>query len=183
MSKPVKNLITESYKKQFEGLSGAVLVDIRGIESNLTNELRADLSGKQIKITIIKNSLAKQAFEGTGLAGLGDLLDGPNAMVYPVGEDASVVTVAREMIDWAKKIQKLQFKGAFMEGISFGPDEIKKLSEYPTKDEAKAQVIQILLTPGKKLAGSILGPGRKLASIIKTIEEKLEKGETIAKVA
>ena len=34
MSKPVKNLTTNEYKKRFGDLEGAVLIDIRGISSN-----------------------------------------------------------------------------------------------------------------------------------------------------
>ena len=42
-----------------------------------------------------------------------------------------------------------------------------------------AQAVQIVLSPGQNLIGSILGPGRKLASLVKAIEEKLEKGAAI----
>ncbi len=183
MSKPVKNLIVDSYKKRFEGLSGGVLVDVRGISSNATNELRAGLVKKHIKITIVKNSLAKKAFEGGELQPLGDLLDGPSAMVYPISEDASVVSVARELIDAAKKLKALEFRGALMEGIVFGPNEIEALSKYPTKEEAQAKVVQILLSPAKNLAGAITSPAKNIASILKTIEEKLEKGEEIKKAS
>lgn len=182
MSKPVKNLIAAAYKEQFADINGAVLVDIRGIESNDTNALRADLATKSIKVTVVKNSLAKNVFKGGELEPINEFLEGPSVMVYPTSEDTSVVGVARELIDWAKKLQNMQFKGAVMDGITFGPEEIKKLSEYPTKEEAQAKVVQIILTPGQKLVGSILGPGRKVASLIKAIEEKLEAGETIAKV-
>lgn len=183
MSKPVKNLIVDSYKKRFEGLSGGVLIDIRGIKSNDTNELRANLAGKQMKITIVKNSLAKKAFEDGELAPLNDMLDGPSAVVYPVSEDASVVGVARELIDTAKKLKDLEFRGALMEGIVFGPKEIEALSKYPTKDEAQAQVVQILLTPAQNLVGAVTGPGKKIASILKTVQEKLESGEEIKKAS
>lgn len=181
MSKPVKNLITESYKKRFEGLSGAVVVDIRGMEANANNALRSELAQKQIKVTVVKNSLAQRAVAGTDLEPLTGVFDGPSALVYPVDEDTSVVNVARELIDQAKKHEKLGFRGAVLDGIVFGADEIKRLSEFPTKEEAQAQVIQIILTPGKNLAGAIVGPGRKLASIIKAIQEKLENGEEIKK--
>jgi len=181
MSKPVKNLIVDSYKKRFEGLTGGVLIDVRGIKSNDTNNLRSNLAGKDIKVTIVKNSLAKKAFEDGELAPLGDLLDGPSAVAYPVSEDASVVTVARELIDAAKELKDLEFRGALMEGIVFGADEIKKLSEYPTKDEAQSQVVQILLTPAQNLVGAALSPGKKIASILKTVQEKLEAGEEIKK--
>jgi large subunit ribosomal protein L10 len=183
MSKPIKNLIASAYQQEFGDLDGAVLIDIRGVESNDTNALRTDLAGKSIKVRVIKNSLARNVFKDGALESLNEYLEGPAAMAYPVGEDASVVGVARELIDWAKKLENMEFKGAVMDGIAFGPDEIKKLSEYPTKEEAQAQIVQIVLTPGQKLAGSILGPGRKLASLVKAIEEKLEKGETIEKVA
>ncbi|MEM1108849.1 MAG: 50S ribosomal protein L10 [Planctomycetota bacterium] len=182
MSKPVKNLIASAYAKEFAGLNGAVLIDIRGVEANDNNALRTELAGKSIKVRVIKNSLAKGVFKDGELEGLSEFLEGPAAMVYPAGEDASVVGVARELIDWAKKLENMEFKGAVMDGISFGPDEIKKLSEYPTKEEAQAKVVQIVLTPGQNLVGAITAPGKNLAGIIKTIQEKLEAGETIAKV-
>lgn len=181
MSKPVKNLISETYRRRFDGLSGAVLIDIRGIAANDNNRLRAGLAEKQIKVTVVKNSLARNVFADTALSGLNDLLQGSAAMVYPVDEDTSVVSVARELITWAKEVPNLSFKGALMEGIVFGPEQIDELSKYPTREEAQAQAIQIILSPGQNLVGSILGPGRKVASIVKAIQEKLENGEEIKK--
>lgn len=180
MSKPVKNLITQSYQRRFDGVTGAILIDIRGIESNQTNEFRAALADKQIKITVVKNSLAKRAFDGTDLEGITGLIDGASAMVYPVSEDTSVVNVARELLTWTKKLDKMEFRGALLDGIKFGPDEIKKLSEYPTKEEAQAKVVTMLLSPARNLAGAISSPSGNIAGILKTIQEKLEKGETIA---
>ncbi|MEO0515404.1 MAG: 50S ribosomal protein L10 [Planctomycetota bacterium] len=182
MSKPVKNLIASAYAKEFADLNGAVLIDIRGVEANDNNALRTELAGKSIKVRVIKNSLAKGVFKDGELEGLSEFLEGPAAMVYPASEDTSVVGVARELIDWAKKLENMEFKGAVMDGIVFGPSEIKKLSEYPTKEEAQAKVVQIVLTPGQNLVSAITAPGKNLAGIIKTIQEKLEAGETIAKV-
>jgi len=180
MSKPVKKLLTDVYKDRFSDMTQAMLVDIRGIEANENNDLRSGLSQKQIKITVVKNALAKSAFAGTDLEPLNDMIDGPSALVYG-GE--SVVNVAREMIDWAKKLNNLELKGAVLDGIVFGPEDIDKLSKYPTRDEAQAEVVQLLLSPAKNLAGAIKSPGSTIASILKTIEEKLENGEAISKVA
>jgi len=182
MSKPVKNLIVDAYKQRFEGVTGAVLIDIRGIKSNQNNELRNGLAKKQIKVTVVKNTLAKRAFDGTDLLPLGDLFDGATALAYPADEETSIVSIARELIEVARTIN-FEFRGALMEGIVFGPDQIKELSKYPTREEAQAQALQIILSPGQNLVGAILGPGRKVASLVKAIEEKLEKGETITKKA
>jgi large subunit ribosomal protein L10 len=181
MSKPVKNLITEDYKRRFEGLTGAVLVDVRGMEANDNNEFRHGLAAKQIKVTVVKNSQAKRAFEGTDLEALTEMLDGPSAVVYPTSEDTSVVNVARELVDWAKKLDTLEFRGALLDGIKFGPDQIEVLSKYPTKEEAQATVVTLLLSPAKNLAGAIKAPAGNIAGILKTIQEKLEAGETIGK--
>jgi large subunit ribosomal protein L10 len=172
MSKPVKNLITDSYRKQFADLEGAVLVDIRGVTSNDNNKLRAGLLAKKVKVTVVKNSLAAKAFKGTGLEQLESLLEGPSAMVY---SEESVVTVAREVMETIKKVETLKVKGAIMDGQLFTADQVKDLAKYPTKAEAQGKVITLLLSPAKKLAGQILGPGRKVASLIKAIEERKEK--------
>jgi len=44
-------------------------------------------------------------------------------------------------------------------------------------------VIQVILGPGSSVAGALVGVGNELAGILKSIEEKLEKGEEITKVA
>jgi large subunit ribosomal protein L10 len=100
-------------------------------------------------------------------------------MVYPVDSETSIVSIARELIDIAKDIKHLQFRGAYMEGIVFGPDELDALSKYPTRSEAQAQVVQILLSPAQNLVSAILSPGRKVAALVKAIEEKLDKSEEL----
>ena len=172
MSKPIKNLTTAGYRKRFGDLDGAVLVDVRGVPSNQANNLRAALKQKQVRVTVVKNSLAKKALAGTRLEGLAKLLEGPSAIVYGA---ESVVTVARELIAATKDIEALKFKGAIMDGTLFGPEQVKDLSKYPTKPEAQAQLVTLIFSPARKLAGQIVGPGRKVASLIKAVQEKREK--------
>jgi large subunit ribosomal protein L10 len=142
MSKPVKEMILADYQERFQGIDCALVIDIRGINANDNNTLRAALAGKQVRITVVKNELAKQAFRETGLEGLNGMLDGPSAVVYGEGEDGSesAVSIARELIDWAKKLKAIEFKGAVMEGAVFEADEIDRLSKFPTRDEAQGQI-------------------------------------------
>lgn len=183
MSKPVKNLITDQYREMFKDVDGAVVVDIRGIPANTTNAMRADLASKNIKVTVVKNSLAVRAFEGHALAPMGDYLDGACTVIYPTDENASAVVVARELVEWVKKEKKIQFRGAVMDGLKFGPAEITRLSEFPTKAEAHANIVTLLLSPAKTLVGAAVAPGRNIAGILKAVQEKLEAGETLAKAS
>jgi large subunit ribosomal protein L10 len=179
MSKPIKELIIDDYKRRFDELEGALVVDIRGIPANDNNALRLDLQEQSIRVTVVKNTLARKAFAGTSLDALGPALDGPCALAYGA---ESVVDVARALVGWAKKIEQLELKAAVLDGELFaGEDGVKRLSSFPTREEAQAKVVQLVLTPAGNLVGCATSPGSKLLGIVKTIEEKLEKGETIAK--
>ena len=169
MSKPVKNLIVDTYRKRFDGIDSAIMISIRGLAANKNNTLRKDLAGQQIRVTLVKNSLAKQAWQGTGLENLCQLLQGACAVAY--GNNA--VEMARLLIDQAKQTQ-FEFKGALMEGELFGPDEVEALSKYPTREEAQGQVIGVALSPAGQIIGAATSAGAQIASILSTIEKKLE---------
>ena len=93
MSKPVKNLITEAYRQRFAKIDSAVMIDLRGVSANENNALRHHLQEQSIRVTVLKNSLAKTAFEGTSLQPICQVIEGSCALAYG-GE--SVVDVARE---------------------------------------------------------------------------------------
>lgn len=180
MSKQVKQLITESYRRRFRDVDGAVLVDIRGMKSNDVNKLRGDLSKHRIRVTVVKNSLVRRAVTGTALQRLSELVEGPTSVVYG---GSSVVNVARELLALAKQLESLKLKGALMEGELFGPEQVERLSKYPTREEAQSQVVTLMLSPARRVVGQVVGPGRKVASLVEAIKQKLEKGEAIQAVA
>ncbi len=92
MSKPIKELILAAYREQFKDVDNALLIDIRGIAANQNNTLRLGLAKKDIRITVVKNSLARKAFVGTSLELLGESTVGPSAIAWGA---ESVVEVAR----------------------------------------------------------------------------------------
>ncbi|MDP7008946.1 MAG: 50S ribosomal protein L10 [Phycisphaerales bacterium] len=181
MSKPVKEMIVAEYKRRFDGVTSGLLIDIRGIEANANNELRVDLLKKDIHITVLKNSLAKTALQGTELEGLTKELEGPSALAF--GGD-SVVEVARSLVDWAKKIKKLELKAAVLDGQFFeGEAGVKRLSDFPTKEEAQGTVVQLLLSPAGNVVKAATSPGSNLLGVVKEMGSMLEDGKTIEKIA
>lgn len=179
MSKSVKNLIIREYQARLKGFDDAALISIRGVSSNDTNTLRKKLRDKKIKVSVVRNALARKAFEGTPLANLAPALEGSSALAYG---GASVVEVARELVALIETMPTVELKGAVLDGTLYkGKAGVTELSKFPTKEEAQAQVITLLLGPARSLVGQVLGPGRTIAGLVKAIEEKLEKGETIAK--
>ena len=94
MSQYLKELITDELKSRFDGVSDALLVDVIGMEVNSNVELRKTLREKNIKLMVVKNSLARRATEGSALAPAFEGAGGTIAVVWG-GED--VVSLAKEV--------------------------------------------------------------------------------------
>ena len=180
MSKAVKELMIRDYRSLFDEVGDALVVSIRGVPANDNNRMRIGLAKKDIRITVVRNNLMRKVVEGGSMEGLSNFFEGPSAIAYGA---ESVVDVARELVDWAKEVQNLELKGAVLDGVIFeGKAGVEALSKYPTREEAIAKVVTLVLSPGGKLVSQALAPGANLAGIIKTIQEKLEKGESISAV-
>jgi large subunit ribosomal protein L10 len=170
MSKPVKNLIASEYSKRFEGVTGAVVVEIRGLDAKATTSMRNSLRSKGIRVTVVKNALARRTFKGSALSGLDKALKGPSALL--TGHESAVL-VAREIVKVAEAEKKIVLKAAMFDGELYEGDAgVKKLGSFPTREEAQAKVVTLLLSPARQIMG-----------VVKTLQEKLEKGETVAKIA
>jgi large subunit ribosomal protein L10 len=179
MSKAVKDMLMQDYRERLGDLDEALVVSLRGIDSNSTNRIRRNLQKKDIRVTIVRNKLFGQTFSGSGLSKLAPVLTGSSALAYGA---ESVVEVAREIVGLLKDFPGIELKGAVLDGELFeGEAGVKALSKFPTRDEAIAKDVALILGPGRKLLGAIKGPGANLAGIIKAIEDKLEKGEAIQK--
>ena len=61
MSKYVKELVTRDIRRRLDGVDDAVLVNCVGMDANTTNELRGELDKRDIKLLVVKNSLACRA--------------------------------------------------------------------------------------------------------------------------
>ena len=180
MSKVVKKLLMRDYTDRLDGVEDALLISVRGVPALDNNRFRNELAKKDIKVTVIRNNLAKNSLKDGPLENLIPLLQGPSALAYGA---ESVVDVAREVMAWAKKLEQLELKGAVIDGELFsGKAGVERLSKLPTREEALAQTVTLILSPARKLVGAGKGPGSRVMSVIKSVEEKLEKGETIAKV-
>lgn len=181
MSKHVKGIVIREYKSRLNGVDDAALISIRGLKAIDTTKIRASMRQKNIKITVVRNSLAGKAFEGSKLTGLEPLMKEANALCYG---GSSVVEVARELVKLIEEFPTLELKGAILDGDLFkGAAGVKELSKYPTREEGIAKVVTLIVSPARKLMAQIKGPGSTVAGLVKAVETKLEKGEAIAKKA
>jgi large subunit ribosomal protein L10 len=177
MSKPVKEMLRREIIRRLKEVQDLAVVSVTGIGGVANNKLRGDLRGQGIRVMMVRNALARQAFSELGLEKAASLLDGPCALAYG---SQSVVDLVRAMMDKAKTAPQLKVKGALMEGEIFGPERVEELSKYPTRIEALGKLSGALLAPGGNILSAALGPGRIIGGLLKAIEEKAPKGPEAA---
>lgn len=181
MSKPVKALIEKEFAAKFKDVDSVAVINPRGINAIKNNQIRRKLREKGLRMTVVKNSLVKRATAKSRLEGFDKLLDGPSAVIYG---KASISTIARLLLDEKKADEKIELRGIYFDGEVYAGDEgIKKVSKFPTREEAIGIIVAAMLSPGKKLAGALKGPAGKMAGIIKAIEEKAKEKEKAAPAA
>jgi large subunit ribosomal protein L10 len=182
-NRDVKQLIIKDLEIRLKDLEGVAVINPRGIDGIATNKLRRSLHGAGLRMMVVKNALVKRASGTTKIKGFETLLDGPSAIVFG---KASGPAIARALLA-AKKADeklKLELRGIFFDGEAYaGEAGVSTVSKFPTREEAIASVIAAVLSPGKKLAGAIKSQPGKIASILKTVEEKAKDKEAAAPAA
>jgi large subunit ribosomal protein L10 len=174
MSKPVKELLRKELASRLEGVSSLAVVGFSGVDAVMTHEVRKRLRAKNITMRVVKNSVARQAFQSVKLEAVAELLDGPCAIAFaPDG----VVGVVRELLAIGRDVPNLTVKAAYMEGDVFPAARIVELSRYPTREEAVALIVSAAAAPARKLAACLTGPGRALAALLKAVEDKAKASE------
>ncbi len=175
MSKQVKNLITRDLSDRLGEVDAVAVINPRGINAIKNNLMRRRLHEKGVRMTVVKNTLARRAVGEGKLKGFDTLLDGPSAVIYG---DASIATIARLVLDEKKNDESIELRGIFFDGeVYVGDQGVEQVSKLPTREEAIGQVVALVLAPGGNLAGAFKGQAGKIASLVKAIEEKAEKAE------
>jgi len=177
MSRMVKELITNDIRERYGKIDSAMVVNILPLTGNQANVFRGELQKKGIEVHVIKNSAAKRALAETPLKTLADSLTGPCAFVT----GPSPVEAAKEIMRLIKEYPTLELKGALADG-EIQVITIEELSNRRSKAELQGDIVMIFMSPARRIAGQ-LKVGSKIAGCVKAIADKLEKGETIAKVA
>ncbi len=174
MSKFVKEHMQEELEQKIadDGISEFLVLKTKGVKGVDNNVMRGALKEKGIQLLVIRNALFRRALAKHGMEGARSLFEGPCTIAY--GGD-SVVDVAKEMVDWAKKLGPVEVTGAFLDGAALDANDAIELSKMPTRAELQGKIVQCVLSPGARVAGALLGPGAIIAGCLKTIIENGEK--------
>lgn len=174
MSKYVKDLLTKDLAGRLEGVEECVVANVVGMDANSTGELRKRLRSKGIRLMVVKNSLARRAFEGKPLAPAFDGVDGSAAVMWGADDFVALVKEATELSKDTELFEDFTARGGVMDGEQLSAEAVAQVSKWPSREEQLSMLVGQLLGPGAQLAAQLKGPGGQLAAQVKTIADKEE---------
>ena len=153
----------EDLKARLDGAKTVLLTEYRGLTVQQIGELRKQLRAVSAEYKVVKNRLAKIAISASELEVLKPQLTGPVALV--VSKD-DPVAVAKAVSTFARTNQALTIKGGYVDGQFMQPDALKALSELPSKEVLRAQLVGAISGPLTQLVSLLQAPQRELAYIL-----------------
>jgi large subunit ribosomal protein L10 len=132
-------------------------------------ELRRLLMKSSLDYTIVKNTLAKIASRDTDIAAAVNVFKGPVGIA--IGYDDPVLVVKR-VLEFTKTNEKLQVKGAVVEGKFCEQKEVKEIAELPTREILLSMLAGALQAPLSKMAGALSATVTGLAYAMEALSTK-----------
>lgn len=144
-----KKEIVASVNQAALGAFSAVVADYRGLTVEQITKLRVQAREKNVYVRVVRNTLARRAFEGTSFAVLGDSLVGPTIIGLSLSGD-DMGAAARLFKDFAKDNQKLEVKALSIDGKLYAAKDIDLLAKLPNREQALGMLANVLQAPISK---------------------------------
>jgi len=174
MSKYVKDLLTNDLASRLEDVEECVVVNVIGMNANSTSALRKRLREKNIRLMVVKNSLARRAFAGKPLASAFEGVDGNAAVMWGSEDFVSLVKEAAALDKDEDSFENFSSLGGVMDGEKLDAAGVARVSKWPNRDEQLSELVGQILGPGGQLSAQLIGPGGQLAAQVKTLADKGE---------
>jgi large subunit ribosomal protein L10 len=168
LTKERKNELITHYSDWVSRSKALVLTQYIGLTMKDIDSLRVKIRENGGEFHIIKNTLAKLAFEQAGFTVPEGQFEGSTAIVFAFTDAPAI---AKAVMEFAKSSEFLKIKGGFLEKQALTPEGVKALAELPPLPVVRAQLLGTLLAPAGKLVRTLAEPGRMIAAVIKAHAE------------
>jgi large subunit ribosomal protein L10 len=160
MPKPEKQEKVKELTRRFKDSSGAMLAEYRGLTVKDITDLRRSLQDVETSFSVVKNTLTKLAAKDAGLDEVIELLTGPTAVAFIVGDP---IRGAKAVVDAMRRFPALVVKGAVIEGRVYGEEQARALATIEPTEISLAKVAGLLQAPVAKTAYLLQAPLQRIA--------------------
>lgn len=164
-----KKAIVSEVKDVAANALSLVIADARGVTVADMDDLRKQAREQKIYMRVVKNSLAKRAFEGSEYEVANPALTGPTLLAFSMEDPGAA---ARLLKDFAKKAEPLEVKALSVGGELMGAEQIDRLAKLPTREEALGMLANVTLAPVTKLARTLNEVPSSITRVMAAVADK-----------
>lgn len=146
-----------------------VVADARGVNVVDMTELRKQARENNVDLRIVKNSLAKRAFEGTDFECVEDVLAGPSLFGFSMEDPGAA---ARLFKDFAKTNEKFEVKALSISGQLLEKEQLDVLATLPTLEQALGQLVSVMIAPVTKLVRTFNEVPTKVTRVVAAVRDQ-----------
>ena len=150
----------------------AVMADYRGVPVDDMTSLRKNARESGVQVRVIRNTLAKRAFEGTEFECMSEALLGPNILAFSLEDPGAG---ARLFKDFAKDHDDFEIKALSVGGKLLPAEQIDALAKLPTRDQALAMLMSVMLAPVTKLTRTLNDVPAKVTRVVAAVRDQKQE--------
>ena len=165
-----KAIVAEVNETATSALS-LVIADARGVTVDGMTALRKDARENNVTLRVVRNTLAKRAFEGTEYECVTDSLSGPSLFGFSMEDPGAA---ARIFKDFAKGQDSFEVKALAVSGQMLGAEQLDVLAKLPTRDQALSMLMSVMKAPVTKLVQTMNEVPGKLVRTVAAVRDQKE---------
>ena len=147
----------------------AIAAEYSGLTVEDMTTLRVKARENNVYLRVVKNTLARRAFEGTDYECMSEAMVGPLVLAFSQEDPGAA---ARVISDFAKENEKLVVKLVSIGGQLLEAGDIKRLANMPTKDQAISMLMSVMNAPLEKLARTLNEVPGKLVRTVAAVRDQ-----------
>src|SRR5687768_1458194 len=169
-TKAQKQKDLEALSEQFQKATAAMLVSFKKMTVPKDQELRNQLREAGGTYSVVKNTLARKAAEGTVIEQAKDQFKGVTAVALSSGDP---VSLSKAITKFNKANPDIfTFKVGIVEGKVVELRELEAFSNLPSKEELISKVMFLINCQAQRLATVISAVPRNLAIVVKQVSDQ-----------
>lgn len=162
----------EALTEQFQNAKAAMLVGFQGMTVPKDQELRNQLREAGVSYSVVKNTLARKAAEGTLLEQASDQFKGVTAVALS-NEDP--VSLSKAIAKFTKANPDIfKFKVGIVEGSVVALKDVEAIASLPSKEELISKIMFLVNAQAQRLAVVTNAVARNLAIVFEQVRAQKE---------
>ena len=169
-----KQQLVSEIHQSLSGTAGVVVADYRGLTAAEMTAFRRAARSLDVKIKVLRNTLARRAVEDTDYECLKESFIGPTLLVFSQEEPGAPAKLVHE---FAKEHEQLEVRALAAGGQLYGAEELKRIATLPSREGALALLMLTMKAPIQKLAQTMRAVPAKLARTLLAVQKQKQSQE------